>query len=115
MAATPTINPELMKIMMNAPVGSPPPGVVPDFLPSAAIVNYGGWMTLGILTVLTTTFVCLRLYTKFYIQRGVLIEDCTYISLIIIIRGTNANCEVDFLLLGLVGFQVRLQYANEAD
>jgi hypothetical protein len=84
--AVPSISPALLAVMMDSPVGMPPPGVVPNFQPNWDIINLGGWMTLGILTTLTTAFVALRIYTKMFIQRGVLIEDCTFPTIGKIVR-----------------------------
>lgn len=73
MANTPT--PEQMQQLLEGPSLAPPPGVIPNFAnPANFHTEYV--VTVALCLSLSTTVLCMRMYTKFYIIRKTVWADC---------------------------------------
>ena len=75
--STASLNPAQLQTLLDGPAGTPPPGIIPNFndpvsLDTATVAI----VVLGI--ALSTLAVTARFYTKVYIIRSLVLEDCKF-------------------------------------
>lgn len=67
---------QFLQALLNAPAMKPPPGVHPNFADRSNLQQ----IVIAVLTfymVLATLFILMRMCTKLFILRKVVLEDCT--------------------------------------
>ena len=65
------------QVMLNGPALTPPPGVKSNFV-NPPNMDFIVILTISICTSFSTIAILLRLYTKLFVIRKIVFEDCTF-------------------------------------
>lgn len=73
--STPEQSTAALQVLLNAPAGTPPPGVIPNFNHAPNLAFYVP-LTLSLCIGLSTLAILMRMYTKLFLIRSRALEDC---------------------------------------